>query len=135
MEKHICEMLLDQNRKQLRDSLQEACDYITPYDVQDMKRVFESQKAMVNDVLAKNSELVFHELRMHMSFLPVEYQDYVKTMQSSNHQDYRKQRATPKVIIPHEDHKGGLADIQLEDAQMSLTQPSRSLFATPSTPL
>ncbi len=41
MEKHICEML-DQNRKLLRDSsLQEACDYITPYDVQDVKRGFE----------------------------------------------------------------------------------------------
>ncbi len=36
MEKHICEML-DQNRKNLRGALLEACETITPYDVQDMK--------------------------------------------------------------------------------------------------
>jgi hypothetical protein len=52
MEKHICEML-DQNRKNLRDALLEACETITPYDVQDMKRVLESQKEMMREVLAK----------------------------------------------------------------------------------
>jgi hypothetical protein len=66
MEKHICEML-DHNRKLLRDSLQEACDCITPYDVQDMKKVFESQKAMVNDVLAKNSQLVSISISISVS--------------------------------------------------------------------
>jgi hypothetical protein len=40
-------------------------------------------------------------------------------MQSSNHQEYRKQRATPKVTIPDTDHKDGLVNIQLEDAPMS----------------
>ncbi len=38
MEKHICE-LLDQNRKAIRFSLMEAAEQITPYDVEDMKRV------------------------------------------------------------------------------------------------
>ncbi len=42
MEKHICEML-NQNRKLLRGSLMEACESTTPYDVQDMKKVLESQ--------------------------------------------------------------------------------------------
>jgi hypothetical protein len=86
-----------------------------------MKRVLESQKAMMEDVLSKNSQLVTEnsELRMHMSFIPVEYRDYVKNMQASNQQEYRKQRVTPRVIIPNADHKDGLADIQLEDALMS----------------
>ena len=39
MEKHICEML-DQNRKAIRFSLMEAAEQITPYDVEDMKRVW-----------------------------------------------------------------------------------------------
>ena len=41
MEKHICEML-DQNRKAIRGSLQEACEFISPYDISDMKRILES---------------------------------------------------------------------------------------------
>ncbi len=45
-----------------------------------------------------------------MSFMPVEYRDYVKKMQASNHQQYHKQRATPKVIVPN---------TELEDAPMS----------------
>jgi hypothetical protein len=121
MERHICEML-DQNRKLLRGSLMEACEYVTPYDVQDMKRILESQKVMMREVLTKNSQLVTEnsELHMHMSFMPVEYRDYVKNMQSSNHQEYRNQCViTPKVIIPNTDHKGGVVYIELEDAPMS----------------
>jgi hypothetical protein len=120
MEKHICEML-DQNRKAIRGSLMESCETITPYDVQDMKRLLESQKIMVREVLTKNAQLVTEnsELRMHMSFMPVEYRDYVKNMQSSNHQQYRKQRVAPKVIVPNTDHKEGVVDIELEDAPMS----------------
>ena len=123
MEKHICDML-DQNRKAIRGSLMEACETITPYDVHDMTRLLESQKVMIREALTKNAQLVTEnsELRMHMSFMPVEYRDYVKSMQSSNHQQYRKQRVTPKVIVPNTDHKEGIADIELEDAPM--THPS-----------
>jgi hypothetical protein len=76
---------------------------------------------MIREALTKNAQLVTEnsELRMHMSFMPVEYRDYVKNMQTSNHQQYRKQRATPKVIVPNTDHKEGLADIELEDTPMS----------------
>ena len=38
MERHICEML-DQNRKAIRFSLMEAAEQITPYDVEDMRKV------------------------------------------------------------------------------------------------
>ena len=118
MEKHVYEML-DRNRKLIHSSLMEASETITPYDIQDMKRLLESQKVMMNEALTKNAQLVTEnsELRMHMSFMPVEY--HVKNMQTSNHQQYRKQRATPKVIVPNTDHKEGLADIELEDAPMS----------------
>ena len=96
----------------------ESCETITPYDVQDM----------VREALTKNAQLVTEnsELRMHMSFMPVEYRDYVKNMQSSNHQQYRKQRVTPKVIVPNTDHKEGIADIELEDAPM--THPSVQFY-------
>ncbi len=47
-------------------------------------------------------------------------------MQSSNHQQYRQQRVTPKAIVPNTDHKEGLADIELEDAPMS--HPSVQFF-------
>ena len=80
--------MLDQNRKAIRFSLMEACETITPYDVHDMKRVLESQKEMMRNEHIRNTQLVTEnsELRMHMSFMPVEYRDYVKTMQTSNHQ-------------------------------------------------
>jgi hypothetical protein len=115
MEKHICEML-DQNRKAIRFSLMESQS-----DVEDMKRVLESQKEMMRNSTLQNTQLVTEnsELRMHLSFMPVEYQDYVKTMQTSNHQEYRNQRRAPKVIVPTTDHKDAMVDIELEDAPMS----------------
>ncbi len=101
--------MLDQNRKELRGSWQEACETITTFDISDMKRILESQKVMIREALTKNAQLVTEnsELRMHLSFMPVEYRDYVKNMQASNHQQYRQlQRVSPKVIVPNTDHKG-----------------------------
>ncbi len=53
----------------------EACETIAPYDVHDMKRVLESQKEMMRNALLQNTQLVTEssELRMHLSFMPVEY--------------------------------------------------------------
>jgi hypothetical protein len=107
MEKHICDML-DQNRKSIRGSLQEACEAITPFDISDMKRILESQKVMIREALTKNAQLVTEnsELRTHLSFMPVEYRDYVKNMQASNYQQqYHQQRVSPKEIVPNTDHK------------------------------
>ncbi len=53
-EKHICE-ILDQNRKAIRFSLMKADEQITPYDVEDMRRVLESQKEMTNNITMQNS--------------------------------------------------------------------------------
>jgi hypothetical protein len=56
MERHI-RMVLDQNRKAISDSLRETAEGITPYHIHDMRNVLESQKKMMNDVLAKNALL------------------------------------------------------------------------------
>ncbi len=120
MERHICAML-DQNRKAIRFSLMEAAEQITPYDVDDMNKVLGSQKELAKNITMQNAQLVMEnsELRMHLSFMPVEYRDYVKNMQASNHQEYRNQRKAPKVIVPNTDHKDNIVDIELEDAPMS----------------
>ena len=70
MEKHVYEML-DRNRKLIHSSLMESCETITSYDVLDMKRILESQKAMMKEALTKNAQLVTEnsELRVHMSCL------------------------------------------------------------------
>jgi hypothetical protein len=77
------------NRDVIRNAVREVSDSITPYSVSDMDNVVTSQKKLMNDVLAKNALLVSEnsELRMHMSFMPVEYRDYVKNLQKSNHQE------------------------------------------------
>ncbi len=48
-----------------------------------MENVLLSQKQLMSNVLAKNAFLVSKnaEMRMHMSFMPVEYRDYVKKLQ------------------------------------------------------
>ena len=60
--------MLDKNHDAIRHLIREASDSITPYDVNNMKKVLESQKQMISDVLAKNEILVSEnsELRMHM---------------------------------------------------------------------
>ncbi len=85
MEKHL-QMMLDQNRRAISTSLREAAEGITPYDVHDMRNVLESQKKMMDDVLAKNALLVTEnsQLRMHLSFVPIEYRDYISNLQSTN---------------------------------------------------
>ncbi len=65
MEKHICDML-DQNRKAIRGSLQEACEFISPYDISDMKRILESQKVSIRESLTKNAQLVTENSELHM---------------------------------------------------------------------
>jgi hypothetical protein len=119
MERHL-QMMLDQNRKAISASIREAAEGITPYDVHDMRNVLESQKKMMNDVLAKNALLVTEnsQLRMHLSFMPIEYRDYVSSLQSTNDHEYRNQRRTPRVIVPDTFHKQG-SEILLEDAPMA----------------
>jgi hypothetical protein len=119
METHI-QTMLDKNRDTIRNAVRDLSDSITPYSVSDMDNVLTSQKKLMEDVIAKNALLVSEnsELRMHMSFIPVEYRDFIKNLQKSNHQQYRNQRKTPQVIIPETDHRDG-GSIELENAPMT----------------
>jgi hypothetical protein len=56
--------------------------------------------------------------QIHLSFMPVEYRDYISNLQSTNDYEYRNQRRTPRVIIPDTFHKQG-SEILLEDAPMA----------------
>jgi hypothetical protein len=63
--------------------MREATYSITAYDVNDMRAVLQSQKIALEDALTKNAWLVAEnsELRMHLSFMPIEYRDYVEQLQ------------------------------------------------------
>jgi hypothetical protein len=78
-----------------------------------------TQKVALEDALTKNALLVAEnsELRMHLSFMPVEYRDHVEYLQAKDGQLYRDQRCEPQVIIPDADHKIG-SKIDMEDAPM-----------------
>jgi hypothetical protein len=120
MERHGKD-ILDQNRLLLfRNAMREATDSITAYDVNDMRAVLQSQKIALEDALTKNAWLVAEnsELRMHLSFMPIEYRDYVEQLQAKDHQVYRNQRREPQVIIPETDHKIGY-EIHMEPAPMA----------------
>ena len=107
MERHVKD-ILDQNRLLFRNAIREAtADSITTYDVNDMRAVLQSQKIALEDALTKNARLVAEnsELRMHLSFMPIEYRDHVEQLQAKDHQLYRNQRREPQVIIPETDHK------------------------------
>ncbi len=57
-----------------------------------MRKVLESQKERAYDLLSKNAILLVtenSELRMHLSFMPVEYRDFVSGIKTTNHESYR----------------------------------------------
>jgi hypothetical protein len=84
MERHVKD-ILDHNRLLFCNAMRETTDSITTYDVNDMRAVLQSQKVALEDALTKNAWLVAEssELRMHLSFMPVEYRDYVEQLLSN----------------------------------------------------
>jgi hypothetical protein len=97
-----------------------------------MNTLLRSKKDALADALEKNSVLETQnsELRMHLSFMPVEYRDFVAQMQKKNNPQYRDQRRNPRVIIPESFHKGGYANdftIELEDAPLAHSDVQFSL--------
>jgi hypothetical protein len=98
--------MFEQHRKFVGFATTKLADKITPYDTNDMRKVLGSQKEKLHDVLAKNALLVTEnsELRMHLSFVPVEYRDFISGLQGTNHEHYRNQGSDPKVIIPDTGH-------------------------------
>jgi hypothetical protein len=93
---------------------------INPYDVDDMRTVLLGQKETFQDLTNKNAVLVTEnsKLRMHLSFMPVQYRDFVANIQATNNVLYQTQRRDPKVIIPRDDHTAG-GNIAVTNAPMS----------------
>jgi hypothetical protein len=111
------EQLLHANALQMGNTTKEK---INPYDVDDMRTVLLGQKETFQDLTNKNAVLVTEnsKLRMHLSFMPVQYGDFVANIQSTNGVMYQTQRRDPKVIIPRDDHTAG-GTIAVTNAPMS----------------
>jgi hypothetical protein len=92
--------------------LDEATKHITEFDVHDMQALMASQKEALQNALDQNAMLagLNSELRMHLSFVPVEYRDFITKLQKTDNPKYRDQRRNPKVIVPESFHKNGYAN-------------------------
>ncbi len=114
------EQLLHANALQIGNALRAVQEKINPYDVDDMRHVLLGQKETFQDLTNKNAVLVTEnsQLRMHLSFMPVQYRDFVSNMQDTNGNLYTSQRRDPRVIIPRDDHMTG-GSISLAHAPMS----------------
>jgi hypothetical protein len=117
-------LVMRQNQDVISNMLVEATKNITEFDVHDMQALMASQKEALQNALDQNAMLAGQnsELRMHLSFMPVEYRDFVTKMQKSDNPKYRDQRRNPKVIVPESFHKDGYANdftIELEDAPLA----------------
>jgi hypothetical protein len=120
MEKKMTAMF-EQQRKFVGFATTKLAEKITPYDTNNMRKVLESHNKSLRDTLSKNALLVTEnsELRMHLSFMPVAYRDYVTGIQATNHESYRNQRSDPKVIIPDTGHLDNQSPIRLMNAPMA----------------
>jgi hypothetical protein len=119
MEKKMTAMF-EQHRKFVGFATTKLAEKITPYDANDLRKVLESQKERSRDILSKNTLLMTEnsELRMHLSFMPVVYRDFVAGIQATNHESYRNQRSDPKVIIPETGHLDNQSPIRLMNVPM-----------------
>jgi hypothetical protein len=100
------EQFLHANALQISGALLATQEKINPYDVDDMRHVLLGQKETFQDLTNKNAVLVTEnsQLRMQLSYMPVQYRDFVANIQATNGVLYTSQRRDPKVIIPRDDH-------------------------------
>jgi hypothetical protein len=117
-------LIMKQNQDVISNMLLEATKTITEFDVHDMRALMITQKEAIQNALDQNAMLAGQnsELRMHLSYMPVEYRDFVTNLQKTNNPKYRDQRQNPKVIVPESFHKDGYANdftIELEDAPLA----------------
>ncbi len=115
---------MKQNQDVISNMLLEATKSITEFDVHDMQALMVSQKEALQNALDQNAMLAGQnsELRMRLSFMPVEYRDFVAKLQKNDNPKYRDQRRNPKVIVPESFYKDGYANdftIELEDAPLA----------------
>jgi hypothetical protein len=80
------EQLLHANTLQIGSALLATQEKINPYDVDDMRTFLLGQKETFQDLTNKNAVLVTEnfKLRMHLSFMPVQYRDFVANIQATN---------------------------------------------------
>jgi hypothetical protein len=111
--------LLENNIK-INNALATTKDAFNSYDTNDMKAVLDKQKEPLSDLTTKNVLLVAEssKLCMHLSFMPVQYRDFVAHQQATNCPLYQDQRRDPKVIIPRSTHLKG-DEIMVTAAHMS----------------
>jgi hypothetical protein len=91
--------MIKQNQEVIMNMLVESTKNITEFDVHDMKDLITSHKDALADALEIHAVLVTQNsvLRMHLSFMRVEYRDFVTKMQKNNKPQYRDQRRNPKL--------------------------------------
>jgi hypothetical protein len=80
--------------------MHESREKINPYEVEDMRRVLQTQTRALHNLQNTNAVLVAEnsKLRMHLSLMPVQYRDFAAKMQASNHQAYYlAQRTDPQL--------------------------------------
>jgi hypothetical protein len=117
-------LIMKQNQDVISNMLVEATKNITEFDVHDMQALMISQKEALQNALDQNAMLAGQnsELRMHLSYMPVEYRGFVANLQKTDNPKYRDQRRNPKVIVPESFHKDGYAidfTIELEEAPLA----------------
>jgi hypothetical protein len=89
---------------------QQVLQQLTPYDSEDARRVLNKQVQLLDTLERTNAALVSENsrLRIHHSFVPIQYREEIERMQQQYAQLYREQRRTPKVISPQDtDNHGG----------------------------
>jgi hypothetical protein len=117
-------VIMKQNHNVISNMLVEATKNITEFDVHDMNALMASQKEALQNALDQNAMLAGQnsELRMHLSFMPVEYRNFITKLQKSDNPKYRDQRRNPKVMVSEIFNKDGYANdftIELEDSPLA----------------
>ncbi len=79
-------LIMKQNHEIISNMLLEATKSTTEFDVHDMHALMVSQKEALQNALDQNAMLTGQnsELRMHLSFMPVEYRDFVTNLQKTD---------------------------------------------------
>ncbi len=79
----VIRLIMKQNQDVISNMLLEATkSTITEFDVHDMRALMTTQKEVIQNALDQNAMLAGQnsELRMHLSYTPVEYRDFVTNL-------------------------------------------------------
>jgi hypothetical protein len=93
-------LIMKQNQDVISNMLVEATKNITEFNVHDMQALMTSQKEALQNALDQNAMLAGQnsELRMHLSFVPVEYRDFITKLQKTDNPKFCLKVSTRMVI-------------------------------------